>query len=80
MAVVDIINSQTCKDPFTMTFVRRLVTTTLLNNILFRAKHVLGKQNQLCDLLSRALVQEAREIAPLLDLQPTTTPLEWLPT
>jgi len=62
MAVVDIINSQTCKDPFTMTFVRRLVTTTLLNNILFRAKHVPGKQNQLCDLLSRALVQETREI------------------
>ncbi|CAG2240910.1 unnamed protein product [Mytilus edulis] len=40
MAVVQIINKQTCKDIILMKLVRRLVAVALKYNILFKAKHI----------------------------------------
>jgi hypothetical protein len=40
MAVVEIINKQTCKDKILMRLVRRLVIAALTYNIVFRAKHI----------------------------------------
>jgi hypothetical protein len=79
MAVVEIINSQSCKDAFIMHFVRKLVVTSLVNNILFRAQHIAGRDNKLCDQLSRDMFQEARQTAPWLDTNPTQIPPAWLP-
>jgi hypothetical protein len=45
MAVVEIINKQTCKDKVLMRLVRRLVIAALTYNIVFRAKHIKGKTN-----------------------------------
>lgn len=80
MSVVNVINKQTCKDAFLMKLVRELVVTSLCNNVLFRAQHIAGKSNVLCDQLSRAMLQEARLTAPWLNLHPTPIPTLWLPT
>jgi hypothetical protein len=45
-AVVHIINKQTCRDPVTMSLVRRLVVSAMKFNVLFKASHIPGfKQN-----------------------------------
>ena len=79
MAVVEIINKQSCKDAFIMHFIRRLVVTSLVNNKLFRAEHIAGSDNIICDQLSRDMLQEARQTAPWLDPNPTPIPPAWLP-
>lgn len=73
-AVVDIINDTSSKDKSVMILVRRLVLASLKFNIYFRAKHIPGKHNKVCDLLSRFSFQEALSLAPWLDRQSTTIP------
>lgn len=68
MAIVHVINKQTCKDKVLMKLVRRLVLAALSHNILFKAKHIPGKNNTLADHLSRFKFQEAFQIAPHLNL------------
>lgn len=68
MAVVEIINKQSSKDKIIMRLVRRLVIAALTHNILFKAKHIAGKSNCIADHLSRFKFQEARAIAPWLDV------------
>jgi hypothetical protein len=79
-AVVDIINMQSCRDKGVMDIVRKLVVIGLQCNILFRAKHIPGKVNVICDKLSRDLLQDARKMAPWLEASPTIIPNNWLPT
>jgi hypothetical protein len=80
LSVVNIINKQSRRDAILMKLVRELVVTCLRNNILFRAQHIAGKMNVLCDQLSRAMLQEARLTAPWLNPHPTPIPTPWLPT
>ena len=75
-AVVDIINNTTCKDKVIMKLVHRLVVAALKYNIFFRAKHIPGKHNIVCDLLSRFSFQKARSVAPWLASQQTTIPTQ----
>jgi hypothetical protein len=63
-----------------MDIVRKLVVIGLQCNILFRAKHIPGKVNVICDKLSRDLLQDARKMAPWLEASPTIIPNNWLPT
>jgi hypothetical protein len=49
-----------------MKLVRRLVLAALKYNIFFRAKHIPGKHNIVCDLLSRFSFQKARSVSPWL--------------
>jgi len=74
MAVVDIINKQSCKDKTLMKLVRRLVLASLHFNIIFRAKHIPGKSNIIADLLSRLQFQKAHTTAPWLAASKTTIP------
>ena len=77
-AVADIINKSTCKDKLTMKLVRRLVLAALKYNVHVRSKHIPGKSNVVCDLLSRFSLQEARSLAPWLDKDPTVVPAHCL--
>lgn len=76
MAVVQVINKQTAKDPHIMKLLRRLVVQCLKCNILFRARHIPGVDNVLSDRLSRLQIQEFREVAPYMDLNPTQVSLD----
>ncbi len=53
IAVVQIVNKQTSKEPNVMHLVRRLVLACMKFNILIKSVHVPGKLNVLPDLLSR---------------------------
>ncbi|XP_053374597.1 uncharacterized protein LOC128546978 [Mercenaria mercenaria] len=74
MAVVHILNKQTCKEPLVMKLVRRLVLSAMKYNILFKAGHIQGKINILPDLLSRLQVARFRELTPNMDPTPTPVP------
>lgn len=77
-AVVAIINKTSSKDKIIMKLVRRLVLICLRNNILFKAKHVPGKQNVIADKLSRLDFQKTLALAPWLNRQPVQIPLHLL--
>ena len=79
-AVVHIINKQSSKEPNIMVLVRRLVLSALKFNILFKAKHIPGKHNNIADRLSRFQVNEARCLAPWLAKNPVVPPHHLLPS
>lgn len=73
-AVADIINKTTSKEKNCMKLIRRMVLSSLQFNIFFRAKHIPGKTNVICDLLSRFSFQEAHRIAPWLNATQEVVP------
>ena len=77
-AVVHVVNKQSCKEKTLMQLVRRLVLASLSYNILFKAKHIPGKNNTLADKLSRFQFQEAFRIAPQLNPSQTVIPVDLL--
>ena len=77
-AVVDILNKKSSKDESMMRLLRRMVLTSLDNNILFRAKHIPGKTNTIADKLSRFQFQEAFQNAPWLSQTQTPIPVHLL--
>ena len=62
-AVVDI-NSQTSKDTKVMHLMRKLVLSCLRHNILFRAVHISGINNNLADFVSRLQVEKFQALVP----------------
>ena len=62
--VVDIINSHTSKDATVMHLMRKLVLSCLRHNILFRAVHIPGINNNLADSLTRLQVEKFQALAP----------------
>ena len=74
IAIVSIINSQSSKDPAIMCLVRKLVVTSLIHNIMFKAVHIPGAINYVADFLSRAQVSKAMEKDPELDTHPVRVP------
>ena len=77
MAVVEVINSQSCRDPYLLTLLRHLVIICLYHNIWFKAKHIKGKLNFVADYISRFQINQARLVQPSLDLYPTLVPEEF---
>ncbi|KAK3090799.1 hypothetical protein FSP39_014735 [Pinctada imbricata] len=73
-AVVFIINKQTSKQPTLMKLVRRLVTTALRYNILFKASHIPGVTNISSDHLSRLQIPQFQQLNPNMSKQPTPVP------
>lgn len=63
LAIVHIINKMSSTDSVVMSLVRRLVLACLGYNILFRAEHISGKQNNLPDLFSRLQVEKFSRIS-----------------
>ena len=79
-ALVHVINKQSCRDKRLMSFVRKLVSVCLRNNIVFRAKHVPGSRNCLADALSRLQITTFHRLAPSsMDPLPTEIPLHLQP-
>ena len=70
MAVVEVLKSQTSKDPTLISLIRPMVVVAMLHNIQFYADHIRGKHNVVCDLISRFQVQKALDMAPWLEKQP----------
>ena len=79
MAVVAIINQQTCKCPLIMVPLRKLVLILLLNNISLRAVHVPGCINTFCDAISRQQVTQEFLQRYGMRSMPTQVPTDLLP-
>ena len=73
-ALCYIINKRTSKDAKIMILIRKLVVTTMSHNIMFRATHIPGLENQLADSISRFQFARARELALSLDDESTRIP------
>ena len=74
LAVVHIVNSMTSKSDKVMTILRAFTLQCLKFNVAVKAHHVSGKQNKICDSLSRLLFQKFRQLAPEADAEPTAIP------
>ena len=70
-AVVCMINKQTTRSPSSMHLVRCLVSVCLVKNIVFKAVHIPGLENNIADALSRLQFSRFRKLVPLADLTPT---------
>lgn len=73
-SIVYVINKQTSKDRSLLSLIRKLVLICLTHNILFRAKHISGKKNDLADSLSRFQVTRFKSLARNMDQSPTEIP------
>ena len=78
-AIVDVLQSQTSKDPHIMSILRPMVVASMVNNVQFYSYHIPGKHNTIADLLSRFQISKAKLIAPWLASSPTQVPPHWLP-
>ena len=74
LALVSIINKQTSKSKRTMELVRRLVLKLMLNNVVFKAKHIASVDNDIADSISRKQWQRFRELAPTAKSIPEIPP------
>lgn len=74
LAVTQIINSMTSRSEKIMCLVRQLTVRCLDLNIALRSAHIEGTQNNICDALSRQMMQRFRLLAPDADADPTPVP------
>ena len=74
MAIVEVINNLSSKEPAVMLLLRKLVLCCMTNNILFKARHIAGSHNVIADHLSRSQVLQARSRAPWLNQESTPLP------
>mgnify|MGYP001553745544 CR=1 FL=1 len=73
MAVVQVINSKTSKNPYLLHLLRKLVLLSLQYNINFKAIHVPGVKNTLADALSR-FQEIPTDLSHHLDPNPASIP------
>lgn len=74
LAVTQILNSMTSRSDNIMCLVRHLTMKCLQLNIVLKSSHIAGAQNDICDSLSRQLLQKFRQLAPEADPEPTPVP------
>lgn len=74
LAVTQILNSMTSRSDNIMCLVRHLTMKCLQLNIVLKSSHIAGAQNDICDSLSRQLMQKFRKLAPEADPEPTPVP------
>ena len=79
MAIVTIINKQTSKHRIIMNILRPFVLILLQHNINFRAEHIPGIANVLCDKISRQQVTAALLRMQGMKQNPTKIPEQLLP-
>ena len=72
--VVNIINKQSSRSPEIMKLVRFFILQCLKSNLAFCAKHIVGRDNEIADSLSRFQMDRFRRLAPGADLEPTDVP------
>lgn len=73
-AVVDIINKLSSKSELVMCLIRVLTLKCLKLNVVLKACHVQGKQNSICDALSRFQLDRFHQLAPNADPAPRKVP------
>ena len=78
-AVTTIINKQTSKCTKSMTILRPFVLALLQNNINFRAIHIPGVKNVLCDKISRQQVSVRLLLSHGMNIQPSSIPMHLMP-
>lgn len=78
MALVQILNSQTSKSKPVMALMRPFVLSAMQNNIIFRARHIAGKTNEIADSISRQQWGRFRRLAPDAKEKPREVPAEFL--
>ena len=78
-AIVHVINNQTSKCNQLMSILRPLVLLLLKHNITLKAVHIPGKNNTLCDLISRQQVRPEILQQYGMKSHPTPLPLHLLP-
>ena len=78
-AVVEIVQKQSTKDPNNMRIMRALILKIIEFNISLSAKHVPGKNNVLCDRISRFQVTPRLLAEHNMDSKATSIPLYLLP-
>lgn len=77
-ALVSIVNRQSSKSKRVMMLIRRMVLLLLKYNIMFKAQHIIGKENNIADSLSRKQFQRFIQLAPEADKYPESLPEEFL--
>lgn len=80
LAIVHILNTHTSKDEKIMSLLRPLILLLMNNNIIFKARHIRGLDNSLCDALSRSQVTPDFLRTHGLDPAPTPVPSSLRPT
>ena len=78
-AVVAILNSQTSKCNTIMAILRPLVFSLLINNINFKAVHISGVSNTLCDCISRQKENPGMLLQYNMNANPSQIPAKLLP-
>ncbi|XP_053388430.1 uncharacterized protein LOC128551553 [Mercenaria mercenaria] len=73
-AVVQVINTQTCRSEKVMNPVRHMVLTALKHNMSIKTQYIPSKSNTIADSLSRSQWSKFRTTAPEADLCPTKIP------
>lgn len=79
IAVVDVLNHQTTKEPLMLSLLRVLVLHCLQHNILITSRHISGKLNVLPDALSRSIHTPSMLQDMSMDPLPTHIPEDLLP-
>ncbi len=79
LSVVHMLRSKTSKDPILMGMIPKMVTLSMIKNVMFSAVHIPGKHNVISDLLSRFHEEKALNMAKWLDRSPTKVPKKFLP-
>ena len=74
LAVVMMVNKQSAKDKPCMHLIRILVELCLENNVVFKAKHIPGLNNEIADALSRFQFQRFKILSPQADKERTPIP------
>ena len=74
--VVALVNGQRAKDKRLLKLLQRFMLGCLMFNIVFRARHVPGVNNNIADALSRSQWQRFRGLVPGADLEKTEVPAE----
>lgn len=74
--VVSIINKQSTREPYMMDLIRLLVLASMKYNIQFKAVHISGRSNIMCDYLSRQQVALCRKRANEIGWELRPEPME----
>lgn len=76
LSLVSAINTQSSKSKRVMELVRHLVFRLMMNNVIFRAKHIFSLDNKVADSLSRKQWYRFKRLAPEAHTRPDPIPLE----